>query len=98
MTFSYMTKLLAKMIVSDRASILDHRTIKGDADLTAYDEECVDLYSNQLRRLFMNSDGRDWYSVLREIKKIAGVDVRIGFRAQDTIIDTCSTYGFHFKL
>ena len=98
MTFSYMTKLLAKMIVQDRASILEHRTIKGDADLTAYDEECVELYSNQLRHLFMNSDGRKWDYVLREIKKIAGMDVRIGFRAQDKIIETCATYGFHFAL
>ena len=96
MTFSCMTKTLAKMIVQDQASILEHRTIKGDADLTDYDLECVDLYANQLRNLFMNSDGRKWDDVLRKIKKIAGVDVRIGFRAQDTIIDTCSTYGFHF--
>lgn len=98
MTFSYMTKLLAKMIVSDRASILEHRTIKGDADLTDYDEECIDLYAHQLRHLFMNSDDCKWDYVLREIKKIAGVDVRIGFRAQDTIIETCATYSFHFAL
>ena len=98
MNFTYMTNLLAKMIVSDRAKVLEHRTIKGDADLTEYDIECVSTFASQLRHLFMYSDGRKWSDVLREIKKISGIDFYLGFRAQDTIIDTCNLYGFHFEL
>ena len=98
MTFTAMTKTIAKMIVQDNAYATERRYIKGDADLTEYDEECVDLYSRQIRHLLMNSDGCKWNYVLNGFKIITGRDFHLGFKAQDKIINVCKEYGIVFTL
>ena len=96
-TFLNMTRRLANLIQQNRA-MNEGRHIMHVSDFTEYDKECIDTLCSQLRRLFIDNDGRTWEHVLHEIKNIAGWDFYLGFNAQDTIIKTCENYGLIYPL
>ena len=97
MSITNMTRKLANLIQQDRA-LADGRYILYPTDFTEYDKECIDTLCIQLRRMFIDNNGRAWDSILREIKSIAGRDFYLGFKAQETIIAVCKKYGLSYPL